>query len=370
MLEARSKNDGSFLIAPKTYHLLILALRTMPDLFFDYELPPCLIASAPAAERDQSRLLVVDRAAKSLRHLRFVDLPELLQAGDLLVLNDTRVLPARLYGRRANTGGKWEGLFLRESSPAIWELMCQTRGWLTPGEQIIVEGGEFFLEVVANAGPGRWLMRPKSPGSPSELLDRYGHVPLPPYIRGGKDEAEDRERYQTVYAERPGAVAAPTAGLHFTPGLLERLQRLGVLTAFVTLHVGLGTFQPVKTADPADHVMHREEGELPETTIQAMAACRAHGGRVVVVGTTSVRVLETAALETGGAWSGMTDLYIRPPFRFQNVDALVTNFHLPRSTLLLLVQAFTGTELLRHAYEEAIRCEYRFYSYGDAMVVI
>jgi S-adenosylmethionine:tRNA ribosyltransferase-isomerase len=342
----------------------------MPDLFFDYQLPPHLIASAPAAERDQSRLLVVDRGAGSLRHLRFADLPELLRAGDLLILNDTKVLPARLYGRRANTGGKWEGLFLSESSPGVWELMCQTRGWLTPGEKVIVEGEELVLEVVANAGPGRWLMRPKTPGTPGDLLDRFGHVPLPPYIRGGKDEAKDRERYQTVYAERPGAVAAPTAGLHFTPGLFDRLHKLGVQKAFVTLHVGLGTFQPVKTADPADHVMHREAGELPEATVHAMAACRARGGRIVPVGTTSVRVLETAALQAGGTWSGMTDLYIRPPFRFQSIDALITNFHLPKSTLLLLVQAFAGTDLLRRAYEEAIRCQYRFYSYGDAMLIL
>jgi S-adenosylmethionine:tRNA ribosyltransferase-isomerase len=212
-------------------------------------------------------------------------------------------------------------------------------------------------------------MRPRQAGSPGEILNRYGHVPLPPYIRGGKDEASDRERYQTVYAENPGAVAAPTAGLHFTDDLLDRLQKMGIQVAFVTLHVGIGTFQPVKAADPADHVMHSEAGVLPEATARAIATCRGHGGRVIAVGTTTVRVLETAARGTGGAWAGETDLYIRPPFSFQSVDALITNFHLPRSTLLLLVQALAGTDLLRRAYAEAIRERYRFYSYGDAMLI-
>ncbi|HEV8062124.1 MAG TPA: tRNA preQ1(34) S-adenosylmethionine ribosyltransferase-isomerase QueA [Gemmataceae bacterium] len=342
----------------------------MSELFFDYELPPHLIASEPVAERDQSRLLVVERSSGNLRHAHFVDLPEFLRSGDLLVLNNTRVLPARLYGRRQKTGGKWEGLFLHEIAGGIWELLCQTRGWLQPGDHIAVEPGEFLLEVVSNAGSGRWLMKPLSPGTPAELLERFGHVPLPPYIRNGKDSPADRARYQTVYAERPGAVAAPTAGLHFTQRVFDRLRDRGVAVAFVTLHVGLGTFQPIKADNPADHVMHREAGELPPETAQAIAACRSHGGRVVAVGTTSVRVLETAALHPGSGWVGDTDLFIRPPFAFQQVGGLVTNFHLPKTTLLLLVQAFAGVDLMRRAYREAIDREYRFYSYGDAMLIL
>jgi S-adenosylmethionine:tRNA ribosyltransferase-isomerase len=342
----------------------------MQDLFFDYDLPPHLIANEPAPERDQSRLLVMDRSSGCLDNAHFADLPGLVRPGDLLILNNTRVLPARLYGYRQKTGGKWEGLFLNENTPGVWELVCQTRGWMQTGERIVVEGGELLLEVLANAGPGRWLMKPSLPGAPAELLARFGHVPLPPYIRGGKDEPADRHRYQTVFAERPGAVAAPTAGLHFTPQLFDRLRERGVSWAFVTLHVGLGTFQPIKAADPADHVMHREAGELTAETAHAIQACRGRGGRIVAVGTTSVRVLETTAQNPGAAWSGETGLFILPPFRFQSLDALITNFHLPKSSLLLLVQAFAGTDLLRRAYKEAIRCEYRFYSYGDAMLIL
>jgi S-adenosylmethionine:tRNA ribosyltransferase-isomerase len=341
----------------------------MPELFFDYDLPERLIASEPARERDQSRLMIVDRESERIQHRLFSELPENLNAGDLLVLNNTRVLPARLYGRRQKTGGKWEGLFLHEKD-GVWDLLCQTRGWLQPGEQIVVEPGELLLEVVSNQGPGRWLMKPLLAGSPSELLERFGHIPLPPYIRGGKDAPLDRDRYQTIYAERPGAVAAPTAGLHFTPRIFDRLRERGVDTAFVTLHVGLGTFQPIKTSDPADHVMHSEWGELSNSTADAIAGCRTRQGRLVAVGTTSVRVLETWAKQPPGAWSGETDLFIRPPYSFQQIDGLITNFHLPRTSLLLLVQAFAGVELVRRAYQEAIAQDYRFYSYGDAMLIL
>jgi S-adenosylmethionine:tRNA ribosyltransferase-isomerase len=279
------------------------------------------------------------------------------------------VLPARLYGRRQQTGGKWEGLFLHEKD-GVWDLLCQTRGWLQPGEHIVIESGELLLEVVSNQGPGRWLMKPLLAGSPTDLLEKFGHIPLPPYIRGGKDAPADRDRYQTVYAQRPGAVAAPTAGLHFTAGVFDRLDAAGIDTAFVTLHVGLGTFQPIKASNLADHVMHSEWGELPGGTAKAIAACRSRQGRVVAVGTTSVRVLETWAKRPGGAWSGETDLFIRPPYSFQQVDGLITNFHLPRTSLLLLVQAFAGVELVRRAYHEAIELGYRFYSYGDAMVIL
>jgi S-adenosylmethionine:tRNA ribosyltransferase-isomerase len=339
--------------------------------WWDYDLPSHLIAQQPCSERDQSRLLVVNRADQSLAHHVFADLPRLLNPGDLLVLNDTRVLPARLLGRRARTGGKWEGLFLRQTDDGCWELLCQTRGRLSEGEAIEVVPGPLRLELVGRSPEGHWLARPGEPGSPGELLERFGQVPLPPYIRKGHAAAGDRERYQTVYARRAGAVAAPTAGLHFTPRVFEQLEQRGIGRTFVTLHVGLGTFQPIQAEDVTQHRMHREWGELPAAAAEALAACRARGGRVVAVGTTSVRVLETvAASGPPRPWSGETELYIHPPYPFRAVDALVTNFHLPRSSLLLLVSAFAGIDLIRRAYRTAVEERYRFYSYGDAMLIL
>jgi S-adenosylmethionine:tRNA ribosyltransferase-isomerase len=339
--------------------------------FLDYELPPHLIAQEPCAERDRSRLMVVRRAEGIIKHQVFSDLPDLLAPGDLLILNDTRVIPARLIGRRARTGGKWEGLFLRETADGLWELMCQTRGRLAEGESVIVEPGGLELTLVSQTPERRWLARPHETGQTFDLLHRYGQVPLPPYVRKGRAAAADEERYQTVYARQPGAVAAPTAGLHFTPRVFERLDERGIDRAFVTLHVGEGTFAPIKADDIAEHHMHREWGELPATTAEAVAACRARGGRVVAVGTTSVRVLETVAA-TGPMrpWHAETQLFIYPPYRFQAVDALVTNFHLPRTSLLCLVSAFGGVELIRRAYRTAVADGYRFYSYGDAMFIL
>jgi S-adenosylmethionine:tRNA ribosyltransferase-isomerase len=343
----------------------------MATEFFDYQLPRHLIAQEPCAERDRARLLVIRRATGSLAHHVFHDLPDLLEPRDLLVLNDTRVLPARLLGRRAPTGGKWEGLFLRECPDGSWELLCQTRGRLTAGEAIQVEPGPLVLILESRTPEGHWLARPEPCATSQELLARHGQVPLPPYIHSGRARDADRERYQTVYARRAGAVAAPTAGLHFTPELLQRLGRRGIERAFVTLHVGPGTFQPIQVADATQHHMHREWGELSEPAAAAIQACRARGGRVVAVGTTSVRVLETvAASGLIRPWSGETDLYIYPPFQFRAVDALITNFHLPRTSLLLLVSAFAGVELSCQAYMTAIEHEYRFYSYGDAMLIV
>jgi S-adenosylmethionine:tRNA ribosyltransferase-isomerase len=343
----------------------------------DYDLPPHLIAQHPCRERDRSRLLLVRREGATLAHHVFRDLPDLLNPGDLLVLNDTKVFPARLLGRRSRTSGKWEGLFLRELPDHTWELMCQARGRLHKGEVIEIEQGPLQIRLVGRLPEGRWQARPCAPGSAAELLARHGQVPLPPYIRKGRAEPGDEERYQTVYARRAGAVAAPTAGLHFTPEVFERLERRGIGWSHVTLHVGPGTFQPIQCEDVTQHRMHREWGELPEATALAITACKARGGRVVAVGTTSVRVLETAALtdperERGilSAWSGETDLFIYPPYEFRIVDALLTNFHLPRSTLLLLVGAFAGVELIRRAYKTAVENEYRFYSYGDAMLIV
>jgi S-adenosylmethionine:tRNA ribosyltransferase-isomerase len=338
--------------------------------FLDYDLPPDLIAQEPAASRDESRLLVVRRGDGSLEHRRFRDLPDLLAPGDLLVLNDTRVLPARLLGHRERSGGKWEGLYLGECD-GVWELLCQLRGRLVEGEIIVVS--ELRLEYLGRTPDGHFHFRPESPGSPAELLARFGHVPLPPYVRKGRDTTADAERYQTVYARRLGAVAAPTAGLHFTEGVFAKLRERGIATTTLTLHVGLGTFQPLQSDNPAKHVMHREWCDLPVAAADAVNACKARGGRVVAVGTTAVRTLESAARLSPGrlaAWSGETDLFIYPPYNFTMVDALVTNFHLPRTSLLLLVGAFAGEDLLRRAYTEAIAHRYRFYSYGDAMLVL
>jgi S-adenosylmethionine:tRNA ribosyltransferase-isomerase len=342
----------------------------MSSDLLDYELPPHLIAQEPAPDRDAARLLVVDRATGTLAHHHFRDLPDLLSSDDLLVPNDTRVLPARLVGVRERTGGRWEGLFLRETPDGLWELLAQTRGHPQPGEVIAIDPGPLRLTLRGRAG-GHWLAEPSPAGTPRDLLAVSGRVPLPPYIRKGQAGAADRERYQTVYARADGSVAAPTAGLHFTPAVFDRLRARGVERAFVTLHVGLGTFEPIKVEDPTRHPMHAEWAEVPATTVDAIRACKARGGRVVAVGTTATRALESAA--RGGEltpWRGETDIYIYPPYRFRALDGLITNFHLPRTTLLLLVAAFAGPELVKRAYAEAVRREYRFYSYGDAMLIL
>ena len=331
---------------------------------FDYELPPHLIAQEPCAQRDESRLLVLRRGGEVLRHHTFRDLPHLLGPGDLLVLNDTRVLPARVVGRRARTEGKWEGLYLRDTAEGAWELLCQTRGRLIVGETLLVDPPDseathppLRLCLIGKTPAGHWLAQPSEPASAAELLARYGRVPLPLYIRKGRAGERDRERYQTVYARNVGAVAAPTAGLHFTPAVFEALRQRGIEWAFVTLHVGPGTFQPVQVEDVIEHRMQSEWCELPAVTAEAVNACKARGRRVVAVGSTSMRVLESAAQkrQSLAAWSGETDLTIRPPFEFRAVDGLLTNFHLPRSSLLLLVAAFTGLESMRQAYRVAAK---------------
>jgi S-adenosylmethionine:tRNA ribosyltransferase-isomerase len=341
----------------------------------DYDLPPHLIAQQPAPRRDGSRLLLVNRGDGSLTDHLFHDLPELLRPGDLLVLNDTRVLPARLIGRRERTGGKWEGLFLRESG-GVWEMLCQTRGHLTAGEVLLVEppvagSPPLLLRLEEKLPDGVWRARPQEAGSAAALLERWGRVPLPPYIRKGQGDDSDRQRYQTVYAGRPGAVAAPTAGLHFTDEVFARLAERGIGRVFVTLHVGAGTFRPVQAENVAQHRSDAEWCELPKATADAVNDCKARGGRVVAVGSTSVRVLETVAASGPlRPWSGETALTICPPYPFRRVDAIVTNFHLPRSSLLLLVAAFMGLEPMRTAYHNAIERGYRFYSYGDAMLIV
>ena len=346
----------------------------METSLFDYYLPHDRIAQHPADRRDQSRLLRIDRAAGAVEHHGFHDLPGLLRPGDLLVLNDTRVLPARLTLRRG-TGSRIDGLFVCVVADGRWEMLLRGRGRLRPGETLVVDGAaEQAMRLIERGDDGVWTVAPDPAADPASLLDRVGRAPLPPYIRRPHADEDlgcaDLERYQTVYARQPGAIAAPTAGLHFTPELMEDLARREVAAAYVTLHVGLGTFKPVTAERVEDHEMHGERFSLSAAAAEAVAAARREGRRVVAVGTTTVRVLEHVARAGGFRESeGETTLFIHPPFEFRAVDALITNFHLPRSTLLMLVSAFAGRELLLWAYQEAIDAEYRFYSYGDACLI-
>jgi len=345
---------------------------------YDYELPAELLATRPSPRRDGSRLLRINRRAQQLDHLQFDVLPQCLQSGDCLVLNDTRVVPARLFGVRQATGGKWEGLYLNSRPDGLWTLLSQSRGKIQPGESIVVRPAhtsdsaqQLVLRMQQREPDGVWLAAVESQRSSSELLDLFGTLPLPPYIGRRLADVEDQERYQTTYAQHPGAVAAPTAGLHFTPQLLANCEAAGIGHAFVTLHVGIGTFRPITARKLAEHRMHHEWCHLTADVAERLTHVRAGGGRIVAVGTTAVRTLETA-WRSGGfqSFQGQTDLFIRPPYTFQAVDALLTNFHLPRSSLLLLVSALAGTQLMRRAYTEAVEQRYRFYSYGDAMLIL
>ena len=329
---------------------------------FDYVLPPELIAQAPLPQRSASRLLVVEGDRRTDGH--FLDLPQWLRTGDLLVMNDSRVLHARLLGRKAS-GGQVEVLVERLLDPDVALAQVRASKSPKPGSRLCLEGA---LEVEVMGREGEFY-RLRFPGDATELLERHGRLPLPPYIERAA-EAPDELRYQTVYAREKGSVAAPTAGLHFDQGLLTNLRENGVGIAYVTLHVGAGTFQPVRTNDLAEHRMHTEHYVLPQATVDAIAAAKARGGRVVVVGTTSLRVLESAALE-GDLKVGAdeTALFVTPGFEFRVADVLITNFHLPKSTLLMLVSAFAGLDEIRAAYDHAIAARYRFFSYGDAMLL-
>jgi S-adenosylmethionine:tRNA ribosyltransferase-isomerase len=342
---------------------------------FDFELPPGLIAQRPAPHRDRSRLLVLDRRTGALGHRHFDELAELLRPDDLLVVNDTRVIPARLVGRKAS-GGRVELLLVERLEGAerhgVWRCLLKASRAPTAGSPLEFERG--LRAQVLDREDGEWIVRLECvEGRLDDQLERVGSAPLPPYIRRGKDgpDDQDSERYQTVYARRPGAIAAPTAGLHFTDELLGRVRAAGVERAAITLHVGLGTFQPVTVERVEDHAMHEEWLELSAEVAAAVADARRRGGRVVAVGTTVVRALE--ACGTGGGLvapqRGGCALFIYPGFRFEVVDAMITNFHLPRSTLLMLVSAFAGRERTLAAYREAIASRYRFYSYGDAMLI-
>ncbi len=344
---------------------------------FDYHLPSELIAQTPLEHRDSSRLLVLDRATGTVRHSRFSGIGEHLRPGDLMVFNRSRAIPARLYGRR-ESGGRVEFLLLSRVEPGLWRALARPGRRLQPGARVLLDvpgrpsgnlSVDYDVEVCASEDDGVKLVRFVDEG----VIDRSGHAPLPPYIH---TRLEDPERYQTVYARDPGSAAAPTAGFHFTNSLLEDLRRAGVEMAFVTLHVGLDTFRPVQEDDPREHKIHTEYFEVDSEAAQALQRAKREGRRIIAVGTTSVRTLEQVGRDLDnqgdgsiGPGSGQADLFILPGHRFRLVDAMITNFHLPRSTLMMLVSAFAGRERVLEAYQAAIVESYRFYSFGDAMLI-
>jgi S-adenosylmethionine:tRNA ribosyltransferase-isomerase len=341
---------------------------------YDYTLPRDLVAQHPLPRRSDARLMVVDRASGKIEHRHVRDLAELLTPSDCLVLNDTKVIPARLVGRRDRTGARWTGLFLSADEHGVWQILSKTRGKLEPGEAIVVLSWDtrqtITLRLMTKLEGGVWAARPEPMGEALDVLSRVGRVPLPPYIRDGEMVEEDVQSYQTVYAQEPGAVAAPTAGLHFTPELLAELTRRGMQQERVTLHVGVGTFRPITAESLDQHPMHSEWCSVSAAVADRLRQAKQNGRRIVAVGTTVARTLETAAASGEiRPFAGQTNLFIRPPFQFHACDALLTNFHLPRSTLLILVRTFGGDALLRRAYESAIAEHYRFFSYGDAMLI-
>lgn len=367
---------------------------------WQFDLPPDLIASRPPESRDGSRLLVIERRTGTIHHSWIRRITDWLRPGDVLVFNNTRVLPARLFGYRTQTGGRWEGLYVSEVAPGVWQMLCETRGKLVPGETITLvpaskwqtSGSPEFsqapeasselsgttpgisrLTFRERCADGTWLMSCSTDRSTMSVLEEFGTLPLPPYMdRRIADEA-DRIRYQTAFATEPGAVAAPTAGLHFSDTLLQACRRQNIHTAELTLHVGIGTFRPISVQKLSEHRMHEEWCRLPAECCERLNTVRAQGGRTVAVGTTSVRTLESAILAEGlplKPWEGRTRLFIQPGFPFQGTDCLLTNFHLPGSTLIVLVAAFAGYDLIMEAYRTAIEHRYRFYSYGDAMLIV
>jgi S-adenosylmethionine:tRNA ribosyltransferase-isomerase len=341
---------------------------------FDYSLPPEFIAQTPAEPRDQSRLLVLRRSDGSIEHHRFSEIVGFLRPTDVLVLNDTRVIPARLKGQKSS-GGKVEVLLLRRLEPGLWEALVKPSKRIAVGDRVELVGTQpgsrgrtGFVEVLDRKDEGIRIVR----FADEAIVEALGQIPLPPYIHGYHG---DRERYQTVYSREKGSVAAPTAGLHFTPGLLSQIREKGIELVFVTLHVGLDTFRPIREEDPRQHHIHHEFGVLTPEAAARLNRARGDGHRIICVGTTAVRLVEQAALASEGTgvvkpFQGWVDLFILPGHRFRMLDAMVTNFHLPRSTLLMLVSAFGEDDLVRRAYQEAIRERYRFYSFGDAMLII
>ncbi len=337
------------------------------DFFFD--LPPELIAQTPIEPRDHSRLLHLDRFSGELSHHHFYDLPDLLKAGDVLIVNDSRVLPARLYGDREDTGAHIEVVLLEQKQIDLWEVLVRPGKKAKPGHVLIFGDGILRGEIVDVLEGGNRLIRFTHEGNFYDVIDHIGQMPLPPYI---KEKLQDKERYQTVYSKEVGSAAAPTAGLHFTKDLMKTLTERGIKIGYVTLHVGLGTFRPVKVENIEEHKMHSERYYMPEATAHLIREAKEAGNRVIAVGTTSCRTLESVAQKYGDfkECSGSTDIFIYPGYTFQAIDGLITNFHLPESTLIMLVSAFAGYDHVMKAYEEAVRERYRFFSFGDAMLII
>ena len=335
---------------------------------YDYHLPEELIAQTPVYPRDCSRLLVLDRKSGEVEHKHFTDIINYLNAGDVLVLNETKVIPARLFGYKAESGGKVELLLLHPTADHCWEALVKPARRLKVGARIIFGDGKLPAEVIEELPEGRRIIQFEDQGNLDHLIDEMGEMPLPPYI---KEKLDDQSRYQTVYAEHLGSAAAPTAGLHFTPELLKRIAEKGVHIAKVTLHVGLDTFRPVQNEDITDHHMHSEVYQLDQNTADTLNQARRTGHRIVAVGTTSVRTLESVPLFDGQfvASSGETSIFIYPGYQYQAVDALITNFHLPKSTLLMLVSALAERNMILATYQEAIKERYRFFSFGDAMLI-
>lgn len=336
---------------------------------FDYHLPEELIAQQPIEPRDASKLMVLLHGVNGPLHDIFSNLPTYLKPGDTLVLNDTKVIPARLFGIKADTKAKIEVFLLTRTAMDTWEVLVRPGKKARPGITIIFGDGQLRCDVLDTTPAGGRIVRFSYQGLFEDILAQLGQTPLPPYI---KSTLADPERYQTIYAKTDGSVAAPTAGLHFTPNLVEGLQQMGVQLTYVTLHVGLGTFRPVSVTNLAEHQMHREYFEIRPETAEIINTAKQKGGRIISVGTTSTRVLETVADANGliQAGQGWTDIFIYPGYQFKLIDGLITNFHLPQSTLLMLVSALIGREKIMAAYEEAIRCKYRFFSFGDAMLIL
>lgn len=335
---------------------------------FYYELPQELIAQTPLEDRSSSRLMTVNKESGEIHHKHFYDIIDELNEGDALILNDTKVLPARLYGEKEDTGGAIEFLLLHKHSLDTWEVILKPGRRAKPGAKFIFGGGELKAEVLEVVNEGNRLVKFYYDGVFEEVLDRLGEMPIPPYIT---EKLKDKNRYQTVYAKNPGSAAAPTAGLHFTPELLEKIKNKGVNIGYVTLHVGLGTFRPVKVDDVDKHKMHSEFYILPQATADLVNRTKESGGRVISVGTTATRTLETAGMNglPLKAATGWTDIFIYPGKKFNVTDALITNFHLPESTLIMLVSALAGRENILNAYNEAVKEKYRFFSFGDAMFI-
>ncbi|PWU68365.1 tRNA preQ1(34) S-adenosylmethionine ribosyltransferase-isomerase QueA [Gracilibacillus dipsosauri] len=337
---------------------------------FDFELPEKLIAQTPLKDRSSSRLMVLNREMRTISHHHFYDVLDFLEKGDCLVLNDTKVLPARLFGTKKDTGAKVEVLLLTQMEQDDWEVLVKPARKIQIGTEISFGDGKLRAICVDTKEHGGRILRFRYQGIFYEVLDELGEMPLPPYI---KEQLEEKDRYQTVFAREQGSAAAPTAGLHFTDELLEEIKQKGVEIAFITLHVGLGTFRPVSVEDVTTHEMHAEFYQMTSETAEQLNKVKKRGGRIISVGTTSTRTLETIARDTGGNFeerNGWTDIFIYPPYQFQAIDGLITNFHLPKSTLIMLVSALADREFILEAYNQAVKEKYRFFSFGDAMLII